>query len=155
MLLRLIVAALVGFCLGVAALWEISTHTDWVYRAQPHGVFKVVNTTEQKWSQNQSHRDRVTYFMKPLFHDQSSGEVEMLVRYPAGQINPEHTHPYGHGMYVLQGKLVSNRGTFGPGTFVWFPAGEVVSHGAGPDEDVTVVFTTHDGLTIDYAQAVH
>lgn len=155
MMLRMFVAGLVGACLGMFALWEVSTRTDLIYRIQKHGDFKAVNTADQTWTPNQSHRDRVNYFMKPLFSDPSTGEVEMLVRYPAGQINPEHVHQFGHGMYVLQGKLVSNHGTFGPGTFVWFPGGEPVSHGAGPDEDVTVVFTTHDGLKIDYARAPH
>ena len=28
-----------------------------------------------------------------------------LVRYPAGAINPSHTHPCAHGMYVLEGTL--------------------------------------------------
>ena len=72
-----------------------------------------------------------------------------LVRYPAGVINPPHTHPCGHGMYVLEGTLVTHRGSFGPGSFVWFPEGEVMEHGASADGDVTVVFITnkHSGST--------
>src|SRR5947208_11685541 len=66
-----------------------------------------------------------------------------LVRYPAGVINPEHTHPCGHGMYVLEGTLVTHNGAFGPGCFVWFPEGEVMEHGASADGDVVVVFVTN------------
>jgi hypothetical protein len=32
---------------------------------------------------------------------------------------------------VLEGELVTHKGTFGPGSFVWFPEGEVMEHGAG------------------------
>jgi hypothetical protein len=51
---------------------------------------------------------------------------------------------------VLEGKLVTHKGTFGPGTFVWFPEGEVMEHGAGPAEDVTVLFITNKAFRIDY-----
>jgi hypothetical protein len=50
----------------------------------------------------------------------------------------------------LQGKLVTNKGTFGPGTFVWFPPNEVVSHGASPDEDVVVLFLRHEDMDTHY-----
>ncbi len=73
-----------------------------------------------------------------------------LVRYPAGVINPRHTHPCGHGMYVLEGTLVTHAGTFGPGTFVWFPEGEVMEHGASIEGDVTVLFVTNKAFRIDY-----
>jgi quercetin dioxygenase-like cupin family protein len=73
-----------------------------------------------------------------------------LVRYPAGVINPRHTHPCGHGMFVLEGELVTHRGAFGPGSFVWFPEGEVMEHGASPAGDVVVLFITNKAFRIDY-----
>jgi quercetin dioxygenase-like cupin family protein len=82
-----------------------------------------------------------------------TGEVAMLVRYPAGQKQPPHTHSYGHGIYVLQGKLVTHRGTYGPGTFVWFPPNEVIEHGASPDEDLVILFLRHEDMDIHYVQA--
>jgi quercetin dioxygenase-like cupin family protein len=53
-------------------------------------------------------------------------------------------------MYVLEGRLVTHKGTFGPGTFVWFPEGEVMEHGASADGDTTVVFVTNKRFRIDY-----
>ncbi len=64
-----------------------------------------------------------------------------MVRYPAGFVNPSHTHPCGHGLYVLEGTLVTHKGMFPPGTFVWFPEGEVMEHGATEEGDVTALFT--------------
>ena len=75
-----------------------------------------------------------------------------LVRYPAGVVNVRHTHPCGHGMYVLEGTLVTHKGKFPPGTFVWFPEGEVMEHGASADRDVVVLFVTNKGFRIDYVE---
>ena len=80
----------------------------------------------------------------------SAGMLVRLVKYPAGVINPRHTHPCGHGMYVLEGTLVTHKGNFGPGSFVWFPEGEVMEHGASGAGDVTVVFITNKPFEIHY-----
>ena len=70
----------------------------------------------------------------------------------AGVINPQHTHPCGHGMYVLEGQLVTHRGTYGPGSFVWFPEGEVMEHGASAAADCVVVFIPNKAFRIDYVE---
>jgi quercetin dioxygenase-like cupin family protein len=64
-----------------------------------------------------------------------------------------HTHPCGHAMFVLEGNLVTHRGTFGPGSFVWFPEGEAMEHGGSAEGDVTVVFITNKEFRIDYIDA--
>ena len=84
--------------------------------------------------------------------DPETGGLIRLVRYPAGVINPWHTHPCGHGMYVLEGKLVTHNGTFGPGSFVWFPEGMKMEHGATQTEDVTALFLTNKKFEIWYQQ---
>src|SRR5262249_35801149 len=89
---------------------------------------------------------------KDLYTDPQTGAEVRLVSYPAGVVNPAHTHPCGHGLYVLEGDLVTHRGTFGPGTFVWFPEGNVMEHGAGPEADVTVLFVTNKSFRIDYVE---
>jgi quercetin dioxygenase-like cupin family protein len=73
-----------------------------------------------------------------------------LVRYPAGVINARHTHPCAHGMYVLEGRLQTHEGVYGPGTFVWFPEGMTMEHGATAEGDVTVVFITNKPFEIHY-----
>ena len=151
--------ATMGLGIALAAAWAmrhaiVHGGREWLrelmrrFTAQPG--FKAVSAYELSWSRNQLHQDVVTYFMKPLFDNPCSGERVLLVRYPAGEINPTHSHPTGHGMYVLQGTLVTHRGTFGPGTFVWFPPGEPMSHGAGPDDELVALFTTSRNLRTDY-----
>jgi quercetin dioxygenase-like cupin family protein len=67
-------------------------------------------------------------------------------------MNTKHTHPCGHGLYVLEGQLKTHKGTFGPGSFVWFPEGEVMEHGASAEADVTVLFITNKRFRIDYVE---
>jgi quercetin dioxygenase-like cupin family protein len=151
----------VGFGVGLAVLWAMTTDAgrrwrnkvrDRVASITARPGFRAIKSSDMDWTRNQQHRDLVTYFMKPLFQNTRTGDSIMLVRYPAGEMNPSHTHPVGHGMYVLQGTLVTHRGTFGRDTFVWFPANEVMFHGAGPDEDLIVVFTTNVDSRIEYVR---
>jgi quercetin dioxygenase-like cupin family protein len=112
--------------------------------------FLAVNTNDLAWEEKFNERIGQAILRKELFSDPETGMLVRLVRYPAGVINPRHTHPCGHGMFVLEGKLVTHKGTFGPGSFVWFPEGEVMEHGAAADGDVTVVFVTNKSFRIDY-----
>ncbi len=112
--------------------------------------FIALETAELPWEERFNEKLGRALLRKNLFTDPETGIEIRLVRYPAGVINPRHTHPCGHGMYVLEGKLVTHRGTFTPGAFVWFPEGEVMEHGASPDGDVVVVFITDKHFRIDY-----
>ena len=53
-------------------------------------------------------------------------------------------------MYVLEGTLVTHDGSYGPGSFVWFPEGMVMEHGATAATDVTVLFITNKRFEIHY-----
>ena len=88
--------------------------------------------------------------MKPLFLDNTSGMSISKCCYKAGFMNKSHTHHCAHGMYVLDGILVTSKGSFGPGNFIWFPEGEVMFHGAQEDSDVTFLFITDKTFDIHY-----
>jgi quercetin dioxygenase-like cupin family protein len=109
-----------------------------------------IDSTAMPWEERFNERIGRALFRKNLYTDDETGMEIRLVRYPAGVINPQHTHPCGHGMYVLEGTLVTHAGRFGPGSFVWFPEGQVMEHGASADGDVTVVFITNKSFRIDY-----
>ena len=112
--------------------------------------FLGIDTTKLPWEERSIDAIGKAVYRKDFFSDSDTGMIVRLVRYPAGVINPAHTHPCGHGMYVLEGTLVTHNGSFGPGCFVWFPEGEVMEHGASADGDVTVVFITNKPFRIDY-----
>ena len=109
-----------------------------------------IDTHAMPWEERFNERIGRALYRKELYTDPETGVLIRLVRYPAGVINPSHTHPCGHGMYVLEGNLVTHKGTFGPGTFVWFPEGEAMEHGASAQGDVTVLFVTNKTFRIDY-----
>lgn len=118
----------------------------------PTSSFLALDTHQIPWEERFNDKIGHALFRKELFSDPETGMLVRLVRYPAGIVNPSHTHPCGHAMYVLEGNLVTHKGTFGPGSFVWFPEGEVMEHGATAEGDVTVVFITNKPFRIDYVE---
>jgi len=115
-----------------------------------NGNIVVVNPSKIDWSEVLMEQIGRPFHYKSLFDEPDTGMSVELLRYPAGLTNPHHTHPCGHGMYVLEGTLVTHRGEFGPGTFVWFPEGEPMQHGASPDGDMTALFITNKPFDINY-----
>jgi len=114
--------------------------------------FFAINTEQVPWEERFNPKLGRALLRKDLFNDPETGAEIRLVRYPAGVINPRHTHPCGHGMYVLEGSLVTHKGTFGPGTFGWFPEGQIMENGGSPNGDVTVLLVTNRSFRIDYVE---
>ncbi|MBB5498672.1 cupin domain-containing protein [Paraburkholderia sp. MM5384-R2] len=75
--------------------------------------------------------------------DDDTGVTVTKICYKAGFTNVSHWHNCAHGMYVLDGMLVTSAGSFGPGSFVWLPEGTTMEHGAQQDNDVTCLFITN------------
>ena len=112
-----------------------------------------LDTNALPWEQRTNPHLPAPIFRKVLHTDAETGVFFQLVRYPRGVINPSHTHPCAHAIYVLKGTLVTHRGRHGPGTFVWFPEGEVMEHGAGPDDDVTALLVSNKPFSIHYVSS--
>ena len=96
-------------------------------------AYYALDVAAMPWQERFNEKIGRTLYRKDLYTDPDSGMEIRLVRYPAGVINPAHTHPCGHGMYVLEGTLVTHQGKYGPGMFVWFPEGQVMEHGASAE----------------------
>lgn len=114
--------------------------------------FYALKVGDLPWEERFNEKLQRALFRKELLVDPETGVVVRLVRYPAGVVNPWHKHPCGHGIYVLEGSLATHRGTFGPGSFVWFPEGELMEHGATPQSDAVVLFVTNKAFRIDYIE---
>jgi quercetin dioxygenase-like cupin family protein len=109
-----------------------------------------IDTSALPWEERPNQKIGRSLYRKNLIVDPDTGMEIRLVRYPAGVVNPLHTHPCAHGMYVLEGKLVTHDGQYGPGHFIWFPEGSLMEHGATAEEDVTVLFITNKRFEIHY-----
>jgi quercetin dioxygenase-like cupin family protein len=109
-----------------------------------------IDANSLPWEERFNEKIGRALYRKNLIEDPDTGMEVRLVRYPAGIINPRHTHHCAHGMYVLEGTLATNAGNYGPGCFVWFPEGIDMEHGATADADVTVLFITNKPFDIHY-----
>ena len=85
-----------------------------------------------------------------LVNDEETGMYVKFIRYPKGTVTPKHDHACAHGMYVLAGTLVTDNGSYPPGSFVWFPEGDIMMHGASDDADCDCIFITNKTFTINY-----
>ena len=110
----------------------------------------IIDTAAMPWEERFNEKLGRALYRKNLITDPDTGMEVRLVRYPRGVINVRHTHPCAHGMFVLEGTLVTHAGRHGPGCFVWFPEGMVMEHGASADGDVTVLFITNKPFAIHY-----
>ena len=109
-----------------------------------------VDANRKEWEERFNEQTGKNLYRKNLYADPDTGMEVRMVRYPAGFVNPLHTHHCAHGMYILEGTLVTQEGEFAPGSFVWFPEGNVMRHGATATEDVTVLFITNKPFDIHY-----
>ena len=112
--------------------------------------FRFFNVNELPWVEKPNEKVPGSHYSKSLINDEETGVKISITKYPAGFINPKHTHPCAHGMYVLKGILHTSKGDFGPDSFVWFPEGETMWHGATENQDVEVVFITNKKFEINY-----
>jgi quercetin dioxygenase-like cupin family protein len=112
--------------------------------------YTVIDTKAVEWDKSFNPRLGVDLGRLMLRKDPDNGAEIRMIRYPKGIVNPKHTHPCGHGIFVLEGKLRTHKGTYGPGTWVWFPEGETMEHGATDEADMTGIFITDRAFEIFY-----
>lgn len=137
--------------IGLAALPALAADKA----ALPTNLISITskNTAQMPWEEMTLPQINAKIFSKTLEHDPKTGMNVWMVRYPAGHTTSWHTHPCAHGIYVLDGTLKTNQGEFGPGTWVWFPEGGWMEHGATAKTDVTFLFITNKEFAIDFLGA--
>jgi hypothetical protein len=109
-----------------------------------------IDTNKQPWEVRELVEIDASVLVKLLVADSETGMRVLKIRYQAGFTNISHWHNCAHGMYVLDGVLVTSAGSFGPGNFVWFPEGTTMFHGAQSDNDVTFLFITNKAFDIHF-----
>src|SRR4051812_47742315 len=107
-----------------------------------------IDTNKQPWKTRELAEINASFLANLLVADSGTGMSVSKVRYQAGFTNTSHWHNCAHGMYVLDGVLVTSAGSFGPGNFVCFPEGTTMSHGAQSDSEMTFLFITNKPFDI-------
>lgn len=110
----------------------------------------VLDTNKTPWDLFPVHYINAELQHNKLHEDEETGMLILKLVYRAGFTNPWHSHFCGHGFYVLDGVLDTHQGQYGPGSWVWFPEGGVMYHGATPEKDVTVLFITNKKFSIHF-----
>lgn len=111
-----------------------------------------IDTTTREWVPFPIPAIGVELTAMPLMDDPDTGMRVMKIIYRAGFTNPWHTHPCAHGVYVLEGTLTTHQGAYPAGSFVWFPEGGTMHHGASDDGDCTILFITNKPFDIHYVE---
>jgi quercetin dioxygenase-like cupin family protein len=88
--------------------------------------------------------------VKVLRQDIEANERDLLVRFPPGYVEPAHTHAGEHHNIILEGRMLVDGKTLGPGDFMYGPSH--VEHGPLEYPDGIVLFASCRGdLVHDYA----
>ena len=110
----------------------------------------VIDTNTTSWEYFPIEYIKANLEHVPLVNDPDTGMMVLKMVYRAGFTNPWHSHPCAHGIYVLEGALNTHQGRYPAGSFVWFPEGGIMEHGATQDEDCTFLFITNKPFAIHY-----
>ncbi len=127
-----------------------SPAADWTAPGQPPVELTVVDTTSTPYVRAGGPVLSPGMELIPLIVDAGTGVEVFQARYAAGFTNPWHTHPCAHGIYVLDGTLTTHQGSYPAGSFVWFPEGGAMTHGAAADGDCTFLFVANKRLDIHF-----
>jgi quercetin dioxygenase-like cupin family protein len=109
-----------------------------------------IDVDAMEWEEEYNQAAGKSLYKKALIFNPDTGMSVTITKYPAGFINPKHHHHCAHGMYVLKGILHTSEGDYKPGSFLWFPEGSVMWHGATENEEVQIVFITNKKFDIHY-----
>lgn len=84
--------------------------------------------------------------VKVLRHfPEDDNALDILVRFPAGYVEPRHTHNGEHMCFILEGRMRVDGKTLGPGDYVYGPRNE--PHGPFEYPDGILLYASHRGNT--------
>ncbi len=89
--------------------------------------------------------------LRLLHEDPDSGEEHYLIRYPAGLRARVHRHTAAHTIVVLEGRLVANGQTIGPGSYAHFPPGQAMHHQSADGTACLFVILFHGPFDVQLA----
>jgi len=86
--------------------------------------------------------------VKVLYQDHETQHTDMLVKFPAGYVEPEHTHDASHSIMVLEGLQIANGEPMRAGDHVWASGPE--PHGPFEYPEGCIVFVSFRGPSIKH-----
>ena len=111
----------------------------------------VMNTEEMDWEKSPA--PGVWRKRLELVGEKESGQVTSIVRYEPGSEFPEHPHPDGEEIFVLEGVFSDEHGDYPAGTYIFNPDG--VSHSPFSKEGCTLFVKLRQAPGSDRKQVRH
>lgn len=84
-----------------------------------------------------------------LNENDAEGRVDMVVKFPPGYVEPEHTHQGAHASLILDGRMLVHGHELTPGDFFY---GHQITHGPLEYPDGCVIFTSFVGGSIAHRE---
>lgn len=110
----------------------------------------VMDLDRMPWNYRPTSTTGKIFGKKQMLLDEETGMEINYMHYPAGFTTIKHRHPAGHGLFVLEGQLLTDGKLYGPGTFVWYPEGIETDHGATEYEDLKCLLISNKAFSIEY-----
>ncbi len=88
----------------------------------------IVDTTSAEWQA----RPVPGVTVVPLYEEAGYPETMRLVRFAPDTTFPDHDHPGGEELFVIDGKIEDAHGAYGPGSWVRYPVGSRHEVYSGP-----------------------
>lgn len=114
------------------------------------GKIKAFELDKMEWQEFFDEHMQHNFFDKRMIGAEEEGIVVNFSRYPKGFYKDPHRHNCSHGIYVISGKLKTDEGIYGPGSFVWHSEGSIARHGATDEEECVFLFVTNKPFDIIY-----
>jgi anti-sigma factor ChrR (cupin superfamily) len=83
--------------------------------------------------------------VKVYFRDEENELLDLLIKFPAGYVEPEHAHASSHSIVVLEGLQIVRGEHQRPGDYLW--AAPESTHGPFEYPEGCVVFGSFRGLS--------
>ena len=115
-----------------------------------HDGAQIYDTDRIPWNYRPTSTDSKIFGQKRFFEDPDMHIECVMNHYPAGFTTYMHTHPCGHGLYILEGQMKVNTEYYGKDTLIWFPEGCVAEHGAAASEGAKVLLFSNKQFAIHY-----
>ncbi|MGI6500841.1 MAG: cupin domain-containing protein [Anaerostipes sp.] len=110
----------------------------------------VVDIHRMPWFYRPTSTTGKIFGKKQLLLDSETGMEINYMDYPAGFTTIKHRHSAGHGLFVLEGQLLTGGDLYGPGTLVWYPEGIEIDHGATKEHGVKCLLISNKTFSIEY-----
>ncbi len=86
--------------------------------------------------------------VKVLYEDKENEHVDMLIRFPAGYVEPRHNHASSHSVLVLEGEQIAEGEPLHPGDYLFADGSR--PHGPFEYPEGCVVFASFRGASAQH-----